>query len=112
MTSRHFTLFGQARPPQNTDAPPAAARFGITVSRKLGKSVVRNRIRRRTREILRRLGPLGAGGDGPWNIVVNPRPSVASADFAGLAQELEEQLRRLHAALSRRPISPAGSRPA
>lgn len=91
--SRHFTVFGRTH-------AGAEARFGITASRKLGSAVERNRIRRRTRELLRRLAPeLGAGCD----VVVNPRPAVASADWRSLGTELEEQVRNLCARLRRKP---------
>ncbi|MGH9475284.1 MAG: ribonuclease P protein component [Terriglobales bacterium] len=83
--SRHFTVFGRAH-------EGAGGRVGITASRKLGPAVVRNRIRRRTRELLRRLPPSATAG---CHLVVNPRPTVASADLAVLGQELEEQVRRL-----------------
>ncbi len=71
---------------------PAPSRFGITVSRKLGRATVRNRIRRRTREILRRhIEELGSG----WDIVINPRRTVLDAEFALLDEELMELLHRL-----------------
>ncbi|HET8635990.1 MAG TPA: ribonuclease P protein component [Acidobacteriaceae bacterium] len=73
-------------------SPSAPSRFGITVSRKLGRATVRNRIRRRTREILRRhVEELGSG----WDIVINPRRTVLEAEFALLEEELMELLRRL-----------------
>lgn len=73
-------------------SPPAPSRFGITVSRKLGQATVRNRIRRRTREILRRhVEELGSG----WDIVINPRRTVLEVEFALLDEELMELLRRL-----------------
>jgi ribonuclease P protein component len=56
----------------------------------LGGAVVRNRIRRRIREILRlhrREIPQG------WDIVVHPRSSVARAKFAGLEEELVRLIR-------------------
>jgi ribonuclease P protein component len=72
--------------------PAAPSRFGITVSRKLGRATVRNRIRRRTREILRRhVEELGSG----WDIVINPRRTVLEAEFALLDEELMGLLRRL-----------------
>lgn len=87
--SRHFTAFGRRR------AAAGGVRFGITVSRKLGPAVVRNRIRRRTRELLRRLPGAGCGCD----IVINPRPAVATADFLPLGRELDELIQRLCQAL-------------
>jgi len=99
-SSPHFTVFGL--PPA---APGGVTRFGITVTRKQGGSVVRNRIRRRTREILRRCSlELGGGAA----IVINPRTSVAEAEFTALAAELTEQVRLLAAALARKAARDSG----
>ncbi|MGH9774065.1 MAG: ribonuclease P protein component [Candidatus Acidiferrales bacterium] len=65
------------------------SRFGMSVKKALGGAVVRNRIRRRIREILRIHRPEIASG---WDIVIHPRTSVASADFSALAQELLQLL--------------------
>lgn len=57
------------------------SRFGASVKRQLGGAVVRNRIRRRIREILRlHRAEIPAG----WDIVIHPRSSVATAKFAAL----------------------------
>ncbi|MGH9414225.1 MAG: ribonuclease P protein component [Terriglobales bacterium] len=94
-SSRHFTIFGITRP----QAVPGQ-RFGITASKKLGPAVVRNRIRRRTRELLRRLPPSAACAA---DFVINPRPSVAEANLDELAHELGEQLQRLCRSLAANP---------
>jgi ribonuclease P protein component len=73
--------------------------YGITVTRKQGGAVMRNRIRRRTRELLRHLPEMGPGRGGAWNVIINPRTSVAHADLRLLAVELEAQLQRLATAL-------------
>jgi ribonuclease P protein component len=77
---------------QNREGGPGAApgalgesRFGISVKKALGGAVVRNRIRRRIREILRRNRTYIPKG---WDIVIHPRPSVAKAPFAPLEAEL------------------------
>lgn len=95
-SSPHFTLFGLPRPRAQAGA---AVQVGITVTRKQGGAVVRNRIRRRTRELLRRLPAWPVASARGWNVVINPRTSVADADFRLLAAELEMQLRRLGTAL-------------
>ena len=59
------------------------SRYGFAVSRRVGKAVVRNRIKRRLREIIRQL-PLRAG----WDIVVIARGAAVPADFAGLGRSV------------------------
>jgi ribonuclease P protein component len=66
------------------------SRFGISVKKALGGAVVRNRIRRRIREILRRNRTEIPTG---WDIVIHPRPAVAQAPFAALEAELVRLLR-------------------
>ena len=60
-------------------------RLGITTPAKLGGAVLRNRVKRRIREVFRlnRL-TIPAG----WDIVVNPREAMATVEFSKLAQEL------------------------
>jgi ribonuclease P protein component len=68
------------------------SRFGISVKKALGGAVVRNRIRRRIREILRRNKSEIPTG---WDMVMHPRRSVMSADFAALQAELVSLLRSI-----------------
>ena len=56
-------------------------RVGITVSKKLGKAHIRNRVRRRLREIYRLNEERFAPG---WDIVVVARSRCISADFTRL----------------------------
>lgn len=56
-------------------------RVGITVSKKLGKAVVRNRVRRRLREIYRLNEARFQPG---WDIVVVARSRCVKADFGRL----------------------------
>lgn len=56
-------------------------RVGITVSKKLGKAVVRNRVRRRLREIYRLNEERFQPG---WDIVVVARSRCVNADFGRL----------------------------
>ena len=58
-------------------------RIGITVSKKLGHAVVRNRVRRRLREVYRLNEAQFTPG---WDIVVVARSRCISADFASLTQ--------------------------
>ena len=66
-------------------------RWGISVKSRLGGAVVRNRMKRRVREILRR-AELPNG----WDIVVQPRTArVASDNFEELRRELTSLLARV-----------------
>lgn len=56
-------------------------RVGVTVSKKLGKAVVRNRVRRRLREVYRLNEDKFLSG---WDIVVVARSRCISADFSRL----------------------------
>ena len=59
----------------------ATNRVGVTVSKKLGCAVVRNRIRRRLREVYRLNEARFAPG---WDIVVVARSRCVSAKFSSL----------------------------
>ena len=52
------------------------ARVGVTVPRKVGSAVVRNRVKRQLREALARLGPGTAAGS---DVVLVARPGLAEA---------------------------------
>ena len=58
-------------------------RVGITVSKKLGHAVVRNRVRRRLREVYRLNETRFRPG---WDIVVVARSRAISADFGRLTE--------------------------
>ncbi|MGN1016420.1 MAG: ribonuclease P protein component [Faecousia sp.] len=58
-------------------------RVGITVSKKLGHAVVRNRVRRRLREVYRLNEERFAPG---WDIVVVARTRAVEAPFAALTR--------------------------
>ncbi len=68
-----------------------AARVGITVSKKVGGAVVRNRVRRRLREAVRlRLPSWRRGVD----LVVVARSAAAEASFEELGAALDEVAKR------------------
>ena len=68
------------------------SRFGISVKKALGGAVVRNRIRRRVREILRRNSSEISTG---WDIVIHPRTSMTRVAFASIETELLALLRNI-----------------
>ncbi|QIS94613.1 ribonuclease P protein component [Nitratireductor mangrovi] len=70
------------------DAPP---RLGLTVTKKTGNSVVRNRIRRRLREAVRvhAADDMEAGKD----YVIVGRREIAAAPFDVLKSELSRRMR-------------------
>jgi len=73
-------------------------RLGISVPRRVGSAVDRNRVRRRLKEMFRRTRPLFA--DRAARLVVNVRPSAAGASFSELSEDYRTAVTR---ALSRLP---------
>jgi ribonuclease P protein component len=67
----------------------AASRFGFVVSRRVGKAVVRNRIKRRLREIIRQT-PVRQG----WDVILVARIPAAEAAFRDLNQSVRKLLVR------------------
>jgi ribonuclease P protein component len=82
--SKQFLAFFRRR-----EDAASASRFGISVKKALGGAVVRNRLKRRIREILRLHRQEIATG---WDIVIHPRSSVATAPFAAIERELIDLL--------------------
>ena len=62
-------------------------RYGFTVSKRIGKAVVRNRVKRLLREILRQI-TLQPG----YDIVFIARTSAAKADFSSLEKTVGDLL--------------------
>lgn len=84
----------QAAPVPGDLALPVV-RVGFTVSRKVGNAVIRNRVRRRLREVARLVIPAQARPD--LDYVLIGRQGAVSRDFRVLQQELVEALKRLKA---------------
>ena len=82
-SSPHFTVFFRAN-----QLP--LSRFGFSIKKALGGAVVRNRIRRRVREMVRchrQEIPTG------WDIVIHPKSTVVSGSFETLTADLLRLLR-------------------
>jgi ribonuclease P protein component len=77
---------------------PGPARFGFTVSKKVGNAVERNRVRRRLREIVRlsAASRLRAGHD----YVLIGRRAALNLPFARMTEDFEGALRKVHAGRS------------
>jgi ribonuclease P protein component len=75
------------RVPEQRDGP----RIGFTVSRAMGKSVIRNRMKRRMREAVRlnleHLPP-------EWSVVFNPRKALLDARFPDIEAEVRKVFSR------------------
>ena len=70
-------------------------RFGLTVTKKTGNSPVRNRIRRRLREAMRRISPLDARPDHDY--VLAARREALSIPFDALVADIAGAIRRASA---------------
>ena len=74
----------------------ALSRYGFSVSKRLGKAVRRNRVKRLLREILR-LTPVKTG----WDMVFIARPAASGADYASLDKAIKGLLSRAELLLTR-----------
>jgi ribonuclease P protein component len=65
------------------------SRFGFTAGHRLGKVVLRNRLKRRLREAVRSL-PVATG----WDLILNARSGAAQADYQRLRAVVGELMAR------------------
>jgi ribonuclease P protein component len=82
---------GYARAEAVADGDEPPTRIGFSVSRRVGGAVVRNQVKRRLREIVRkRLSHVAPG----WDIVITARASAAEAEYGALEEDLRETFSR------------------
>jgi len=86
VSGRHLVLF------LRSDPAASRPRIGISVSKRVGDAVVRNRVKRRLRELFRRTR--AALLDRPVEIAVNARPSAAKAPFEELSRDYASTLQK------------------
>ena len=81
------------------------SRFGFSTSRRVGNAVIRNRVKRRLREVIRSTH-LKPG----WDVLVMGRTAAGTADFHQLREALQNLLQRANL-LSPAPMKGTGNEP-
>ena len=77
------------------------SRMGVTATKKLGKANVRNRLKRWTREVYRRLRRPLEFDQKALDLVINVKPNAVDADFRDYSSDLERSLRKIAAGEAR-----------
>jgi len=85
--TEHFLVFVLAHPTAEGKAPPAP-RLGVTVSRKIGGSVTRNRVKRLVREAFRRTKTLFPRGVDVVFVAKKQAPAVTFEQVSGEIEKL------------------------
>lgn len=90
--SQHLLLLVSPQPKEDSLQTVAVGRCGLTVSRKVGKAVARNQIKRWLREIFRQVPP--PRGE-PRDLVLIPHASALNAGFHLLKEEVASLFRKV-----------------
>jgi ribonuclease P protein component len=97
----HMTVFYLHREADEQQAVPSQLRIGFTVRKVLGGAVQRNRMKRRLREAVRlQVVQPSAGVD----VVINPKASLLTADFADLKEEIAKAFQVIQKSLSQETV--------
>lgn len=96
-----LVLEAKPRPCEAKEAEGVApdSRFGFTVSKKIGKAVVRNRVRRRLKAAARELLPMARAG---FDYVIIARQPAVELPYADLKADLALAMARVHRAADSR----------
>lgn len=68
-------------------------RLGVSISKKVGKSVVRNKLKRRIKEIFRQFMENIKKG---YDIVISVKPEMTDAEYDRIKKEIKNILKRGH----------------
>lgn len=112
--SKQMSYFFLLREPQSTiensrpNQPKCAPRIGLTVSRAMGNAVVRNRIKRRMREAVRRQIAILRT---PVDVVLHPNRRVLEIEYSLLEQDITQVFQAIQKAVEHE-LQTGGSTPA
>ncbi len=95
--TKQMAYFFAARPADRR-SDTAGPRIGLTVPKALGKAHDRNRIKRRLRAVVAANLPLLTA---PVDVILHPRRSVLTLEYAQLNREIASIFRTVQAALDR-----------